>query len=379
MNWVKVVFYNLGITFALLGAVLMAPPLIENSSDFISSQFFKETDGRANLSIYDKFDWSDRYYAEKRGLSSSYHDYISWRRNDYAGETINIVDGIRRSSNTDAVQGEPAQDGREYWFFGGSTTWGTGVNDDNTYPSVFARRNRAQVKNFGESGYIARQSLSLLQNQYITRQAPVSNVKRVVVFYDGVNDVMHRCRNEIEGLGTGREAQIQLVLLGGNWSFYRTFSQLSNYLDKTSKKIANLFGAQDVSFYDCVSDPARARFIAETLVSTWRQARSAAQANGDEFIAILQPVAYIGSADVTYLNLHNATGKQVARQYEIVYPLIVDAAKASDIPFIDLTDAYDGCADCYIDFCHVGPQAHQLLVERMTREIARIRSAPASQ
>lgn len=379
MSWTKVIFYNVGIAFALLGAVLMAPPLIENSTKLVSSLFFEKTDGRANLSIYDKFDWSDRYYAEKRGLSTSYHDYISWRRNDYAGETINIVDGIRRSSTPDAVQGEPAQESREHWFFGGSTTWGTGVNDDNTYPSMFARRNRVPVKNFGESGYIARQSLSLLQNQYITRESSDRNVRRLIVFYDGVNEVMHRCRNEVEGLGSGREARVRSVLRSGNWSFYRTFSQLSKYLGKTSRRIANLFGAQDVSFYNCVSDPARARFIADTLVSTWRQARNVAQANGDEFIAILQPVAYIGSADVTYLNLTNATGQELARQYEIVYPLIVDAAKASDIPFIDLTDAYDGCADCYIDFCHVGPQAHQLLVERMTREIARIRSAPASQ
>ncbi len=379
MSWTKVIFYNVGIALALLGAVLMAPPVLESSTKFISSLFFKKTDGRANLSIYDNFDWSERYYAEKRGLSTSYHDYISWRRNDYAGETINIVDGIRRSSTTDAVQGGSAQDGREYWFFGGSTTWGTGVNDDNTYPSVFARRNRVPVKNFGESGYIARQSLALLQNQYITRESSARNVKRLIVFYDGVNEVMHRCRNEVEGLGSGREARIRSVLLTGNWSFYRTFSQLSNYLDKTSRKIANLAGPQDSSFYDCVSDPARAKFIAESLVSTWRQARNAAQANGDEFIAILQPVAYIGSADVTYLNLANATRQELARQYEIVYPLIVDAAKASDIPFIDLTDVYDGCADCYIDFCHVGPQAHQLLVERMIREFAKLRTAATSQ
>ena len=30
-----------------------------------------------------------------------------------------------------------------------------------------------------------------------------------VIFYDGVNDVAHRCRSEIQGLGTGRENQIQ--------------------------------------------------------------------------------------------------------------------------------------------------------------------------
>ena len=217
--------------------------------------------------------------------------------------------------------------------------------------------------------------MALLQNTYITRSKSGREPKRVVIFYDGVNEVLHRCRNEIQGLGTGREAQIQQNLLGGKWSFYRTFSQLINYLGKISSGITKPAAKRAGYFYDCVSDPLRAGFIADTLVNTWQQARNLAQANGDEFIAILQPVSFIGSADVSYLDLSDAKKQELARQYETVYPLIVSAANASNIPFINLTDVYDGCTDCYIDFCHVGPQAHQLLVERMSEEIAQIRTS----
>lgn len=379
MSWVKVVFYNLAIMFALLGVLFLTPPTIENSSKYLTRLFSENLDKRASLFIYDEFDWSDQYFAEHNEMGSTYYDYITWRRNDYAGETINIVDGVRHTSHTGAIQAGSAGADLEYWFFGGSTTWGTGVNDENTYPSVFADSNGIPVKNFGESGYIARQSLALLQNTYIAKSKLGRETKRVVVFYDGVNEVLHRCRNEARGLGTGREAQIQQTLYGGNWSFYRTFAQLINYLGKISAGITTSSAERAGSFYDCASDPLRAGFIADTLVSTWQQARTLAQANGDEFIAILQPVSFIGSADVSYLDLSDAKKQELARQYETVYPLIVNAANASDIPFINLTDIYDRCTNCYIDFCHVGPQAHQMLVERMTKEIANIRTAALRQ
>lgn len=379
MNWVKVVFFNLGIMFALSGLMLLTPPILENSAKLVEHLFFKHPDKREGLAIYDKYEWSDRYFREHRELGSNYYDYITWRRNDYSGETINVVDGIRHTSAAAANQDGSTEIGSEYWFFGGSTTWGSGVNDENTFPSIFAKKNGVPAVNFGESAYIARQSLALLQNRYITRPRSRASTSRVIVFYDGVNEVLLRCRNETKGLGTGREAQIRQILLGGKWSFYRTFSQLIDYLGKQTDRIINITAEPGSSFYDCASDPLRANFVAETLVNTWHQARITAQANGDEFIAVLQPVAFIGSADIPYLNLTGAKNQELARQYEAVYPLIDAAAKALNMPFINLADVYDGCNDCYIDFCHVGPQAHQLLVARMTKEIAKTRAVDATQ
>ena len=56
--------------------------------------------------------------------------------------------------------------------------------------------------NFGESGYVARQSLAYLQNLYVLGFSD----KKSIVFYDGVNDVQVRCRSEpIRSLSTERE------------------------------------------------------------------------------------------------------------------------------------------------------------------------------
>ena len=49
------------------------------------------------------------------------------------------------------------------------------------------------------------------------------------------------------------------------------------------------------------------------------------------------------------------------------YPLIIELATASNLNFLDLTGVYDGCGECYIDFSHVGPQGHQILVSSLSQ------------
>ena len=115
--------------------------------------------------------------------------------------------------------------------------------------------------------------------------------------------------------------------------------------------------------YACSSDPRRAEEVARTLVETWQVASDLVTNRGGKFTAILQPVAFIGSANFEYLELASATDTALSMQYETVYPLIRQYAADTNIEFVDLTSAYDNCNNCYIDYCHVGPQGHQILVD----------------
>ena len=73
-------------------------------------------------------------FQEYNRLKSKYFDYYGWRRSDFNGETINIKDGLRRTTQSKNIKDEYI-----LWFFGGSTMWGTGVNDENTLPSLVAK------------------------------------------------------------------------------------------------------------------------------------------------------------------------------------------------------------------------------------------------
>ena len=370
MSWIKILLANIFITFSLLGMLLLAPPIAYSiySLSLNTQTENSSLDTRARLDLYDGIEWASTHFNEFSILNTTYFDYITWRRDDFEGETINIVDGLRETYEPT----NPDINADEYLFFGGSTTWGTGVDDDNTYPKIFGDRLNTRVTNFGESGYIARQSLAFLANYFVDKSLTDLSGKHIV-FYDGVNDVATRCRSGISGLGTEREQQIQRMLStksNKKYSFAKLFEQLTQFLQAVTRKLGTE-EAQTIASenYACSSDPRRAEEIARTLVETWQVASDLVTNRGGKFTAILQPVAFIGSADIEYLELDRLEDTALSMQYQTVYPLIRQFAADANIDFVDLTTAYDGCNNCYIDFCHVGPQAHQILVDNLVNSI----------
>lgn len=356
--------------------ILLAPPILYPIYKVVSGIDNNSTniniDKRAKLDIYKDISWAEKHFFEFAELSTTYYDYITWRRDDFTGETINISNGVRTTS----IPQIKNNDILDYYFFGGSTTWGTGVNDANTYPSLFAKRLETRVYNFGETAYIARQSLEYLYNFLIINS--INNMSGDhVVFYDGVNDVIHRCRSEVNDLATVKEASIQRKMsskkkINPPYSFSRLFEQLKDFLQAALQKI-NKKNDQKLTqlFYNCSSNPDRAEEIARSLVETWQTASDLVTKRGGNFTAILQPVAFIGDPDINYLNLTSANDLARGMQYKAVYPLIRQFAKAKNIDFVDLSLVYDKCDNCYIDFCHVGPQGHKILVENLVNKLAR--------
>jgi len=365
MNWIKIIFVNILIAFSLLGMLLLAPPILYSIYSIVSGNT-THSDKRAELDLYNDITWAERHFFEFSELSTTYYDFITWRRNEYIGETVNITNGVRATIGSQTQNNDIA----DYYFFGGSTTWGTGVNDANTYPSLIAQRTSTNVVNFGETGYIARQSLAYLNNFLINNS--IHNMSgRHVVFYDGINDVANRCRSEINGLGTSREHQIQTILTSNQkYGFSKLFEQLKHFLQAVMHKLGIQSGSQlNEVTYSCSSNPDRAKEDARTLVQTWQAASNLVTRQGGNFTAILQPVAYIGNPNIHYLDLTSSDDLALGMQYEAVYPFIKQFAEARNLNFLDLTDVYNNCDNCYIDFGHVGPQAHQLLVERLVQNL----------
>jgi len=373
MSWIKVIFLNILIFFSFVGMILLTPPILYPIYKIVSGINNNSTniDKRAKLDIYNDISWAEKHFFEFSDLSTTYYDYIIWRRDDFTGETINISNGVR-TTLTPQIKNNDIPD---YFFFGGSTTWGTGVNDANTYPSLFAERLQTRVHNFGETGYIARQSLAYLNNFLIVNSKNNMSGDHVV-FYDGVNDVSHRCRSEINDLATGRETSIREKLpskkVNSAYSFSKLFEQLKDFLQAAIQKINKKNTQETVEqFYNCSSNPDKAEEIARSLVETWQTASDLITKRGGNFTAILQPVAFIGDPDINYLDLTSGNFLALGMQYKAVYPLIRKFAKAKNIDFVDLSLVYDKCANCYIDFCHVAPQAHKILVENLVYKLAR--------
>ena len=315
---------------------------------------------------YQGAEWARKHFVEYYDLKEAdYTAYYGWRRPAYAGETINLDErGMRRTYRDASVAPE-----RTIAFFGGSTTWGTGADDDRTIPSEFVKRNPEYVgHNFGETGYVAHQSLNVFLERYYEGFRP-----DVVVFYDGVNDVWHKCRWELGPYSHAREIKIRTALReagsGNAESFVLTVLPIKNLVEKVMRVLDNQSRAE-ASYYDCHKDPAKAEQVARVLLSDWMIAKNLVESYGGTFVPILQPVIYFSDTRTEHLKL----SESLKWQYETLYPLIIDMIDR-EFPelagnFMDLRDALDRDEYFYIDWCHLSPNGNQLVAERISQGVA---------
>ena len=260
----RLILINLGVFAVLLTLGLMLLPL--RTTD--------EPRGRAALSNYDGSPWAAKHFQEWEDLDTVFFSYVEWRRDLFAGETINIV-GKYHERLTPLPKGAK---GPTVFFFGGSAMWGTGARDGETIPSLFAARTGQIARNFGESAYTAHQDLEMLMWLLQEGERP-----DVVVFYDGVNDVWHKCRGQFTSFSNADEPKMR----------WRLSTSLGAFLEPAREWFDHLvFGTPSNDAMDCSSDPAKARAVAEAMVRDWDAARLIAESQGIRFHAVLQPVAY---------------------------------------------------------------------------------------
>jgi len=138
MSWIKILAINFLMTFALIGIMFFIPPVYYSVVNIFKKSTSKQLlVKKLDLNIYSNYYWAQKHFIELSELTTQYFDYITWRRTDYSGYTININNGLRDTLTPKYVN----QKVGKFWFFGGSTTWGTGVSDNLTYPSIFAKQN----------------------------------------------------------------------------------------------------------------------------------------------------------------------------------------------------------------------------------------------
>lgn len=151
-------------------------------------------------------EWGSRYWKESKAADEArWEPYVYWRRNAFRGEFINIDErGIRKT-----VNGSTAARPLPIGVFGGSTLWGSGARDAHTIPSelaaMFTREGiPVEITNFGESGYVHTQEMFLLFRALQGGYRP-----RLVIFYDGINDVYSAYQSGLAGIPQNEEHRRQ--------------------------------------------------------------------------------------------------------------------------------------------------------------------------
>jgi hypothetical protein len=127
-----------------------------------------------------------------------YEPFVGFRERPRRGRFVNVSeDGYRLSS--DQAPWPPSPGAPIIFVFGGSTTFGYGVEDKDTVVSRLTERLRrhptfadAQIYNFGRGFYWSTQEFILLQRLVADQRVPT-----MAVFIDGMNDFYHKSNDPV--------------------------------------------------------------------------------------------------------------------------------------------------------------------------------------
>ena len=341
----KLAMINVGVLLVLLWSVNFIASVYFDGRHLYKQVFVPINKKAYRPSLEDR-DLAIRFYREKKQLQTRYVPYTAWSRKPFSGEAITINrEGDRFHPLTTE---HPSKHIR---LFGGSTMWGSGVDDRNTIPAHLNDLHpEYRAYNHGEAGFVSRQELARLVN-LVNAKAPMD----VIVFYDGCNDSLSLCREDVEIHGHREQAKMANKL-EHHWEM------AEHMLGPIGRVIQKIKTTGERPPSQCKADPTYANLVASTLINNWKIAKTVAALGGAEFHAILQPVAPIGQPNIEYLK---ARGSRT--DFHLVYPLVLEIKEREHLDWIhDFTDAFDVDEYIYIDSCHVNGRGNQLIAQKIS-------------
>jgi lysophospholipase L1-like esterase len=357
----RTVFINVAVLIGLVLGILFLSALAGDAYN-LAKTIFPKQDKRAALPVYEDQEYALQIFRDQKGRIKDYVPYVEWRHSPFASQTLNVDESGYRVHN---VGRDNAPNAVTIGFFGGSTMWGTGVDDDGTIAAQFdAITQGYDVTNYGERGYTTLQNLIDLVTLINQGRAPM-----VVVFYEGFNDVWVHCDYAVtERLNSHmEERRMQSALDRTEREDYLYNTIIAPLVDFTTR----VTGSSNVPHKAaCSNDPERANAVAEMFVRTLEMAQTLVDATGGRFYAALQPHAYFGSPRVDHLDLVGQRHDGQRAEFAAVYPLIVQkmGARGHDW-FIDLSQALDGEENLFIDHAHITARGNELIARLIAESV----------
>jgi hypothetical protein len=351
----KVLTINL-ITFAILLAIINWA-----CGAYLTKASYVSRDELPNYT--ENREYAREVFKDYNQVKHQYEPFVGWKMLPYTGKTLHISEEGLRMHTPVAI--DSAIQEQTVLFFGGSTMWGEGSDDQHTIPALFNAANpQYKVINHAQLAYNSRQEVDALITAYSKNQRA-----DIVIFYDGVNDAAFLCPREITQLPAHRLVPMfREKLYVGKTAFIKDLLN-KIFLDNLFKIIYKYTHKPSVenSPYNCLSEPGKAEQIADIMMKNWEFAHQIVTTRGGKFIAILQPAAFVGNAQTDHLKLDTALGKNFVEVYKHINQKI--AERKHDWIF-DLSNAFDGTEYIYIDFCHVSQNGNAIIAKELTQIIS---------
>ena len=143
------------------------------------SEFIEKVYGKENIKDYTKV-------LSEQSIILSYKPFVEFTETKRSDEFTSVSSSGNRCNQNKILECYAPNGGKkEIWVFGGSTTFGYGVKNDETIPSFIENKmkNNFKVINFGVGHYYSTQERILFNNLLLELPPPYA-----VIFIDGLND-----------------------------------------------------------------------------------------------------------------------------------------------------------------------------------------------
>ena len=362
----------ISINIILLIIFISTPSLILRAYNKIKNSSVKYEVKRSNYPAFKNPLIAKRIREEQSLIKSKYYPFTAFLHNSKRGDYVNIEGKYSsRKSYNDKLEGST-------WFFGGSTIFGIDSEDNHTIPSKFAKLTNTSVKNFGVIDWNSRQSLN-----HLISIIGDGNTPKQIVFYDGVNDVLHGCKEFAHTIPTHSMTKYisdsiskewNLIYFLKNKSSQITQSLVKPYVLLTKKLLPEV---RNETFYinkndgNCLNNIGRHEEIATHLVNNWYLSYLIAQSKGAKFLAILQPTSFSSSSPLGYLMEYDRN-RIHSYEFNNVYKAIRRKIREICIDDNDFCSSIKDGSEwlnvdfpVFTDFVHVSRKGNLVIAERI--------------
>ncbi len=302
---------------------------------------------------------ASRFEKESSNLPHRFDSYLIWRKKSKAGTLLNLDDeGTRRTWNPETG----VANAKQLWMFGGSTLWGADTIDDETIPSWLSKRFAdhnvpARITNFGEGGYVSTQEMIQLILLLKAGKKP-----DVVIFYDGVNDILSAQQSQRAG-EIQQRSQFEDHI-------YRSRSWIRNVADPLIQycQTYHLYRhlrqryASDPPF----GDAALASDVVQKYLENVAMIEQLATAYGFKVVFIWQPVIFLENRRLPQdaaLDLR-ANDTSLRRLTLLSTELLKEKLRYNTFPVHIISDALSQRKKAvYLDYCHISGEGNRMVSE----------------
>jgi lysophospholipase L1-like esterase len=335
--------------------------------------------------------WVPAYRAEFEALEAQWTPFVYWRRKQFSGRFINIDErGVRKTLPP------PGSPDIRLFLLGGSTAWGTGARDEYTIASdivtsMAGKGISAEVTNFGESGYIARQDATLA-----LAQLQQNNIPDVAVFYWGYNDVYSTWQTGYVGLPLNERGRIAEFEFGrsARWSLPPGAAFVSLVYDTAlGSRLLSWWGVPDAEFGTGeVKTSSLGKYTDANMVLTTYPGKGPHAVAGYfgtmmtyvqhlaklydmRVVFVWQPVPYLKRPLCTYEKeyldrfMHNR--RDLVSFYHTVDDDVRQLGKEFGDNLLILSDLFEGHNECvFSDYVHTTEEANRAIAEQIAQRVA---------